>query len=171
VPGETCAEPGRERVRLLGQPHQRAGEADRLQDLRHAALVEEVDRHAALAELPADVGLEVREAEHQVRPQLEDPLEVRVEERAHPRLPACLGWTHDEAGDSHHPVPRADQVERLDRLLGQAHHPAGPGRRCGQEGVERHAPEAALESAGRRAVPGLPCSLARPASRLPMLTP
>src|SRR5262249_15082443 len=61
VPGQARSEPRRERVRRLGQPDQRAGEADCLEDLRNAPLVEEEDRHSALAELAPDVCLEIRE--------------------------------------------------------------------------------------------------------------
>src|SRR5262249_27105446 len=115
--------------------------------------------------------LQIRETEHQVRTKVEDPLEVRVEERAHPRLAASLGRAHHEARDAHNPLSRPEQVERFHRLLGQTHHPPRPGWCLGQELFERHGTEAARESPRGRAPRPTGCRVGAGPGRIPRLRP
>jgi hypothetical protein len=112
--------------RRAAPPHPAANEApehpDHLEDLRDAALVERHDRDAALHE-PAEIGLQIGKGEHQVRPQRFDLVEPRVDECRDFRLLARLGRAHRVAGDADDPIALAEQVQRLRRLLGEAHNP------------------------------------------------
>src|SRR5262245_40831868 len=85
-------------------------------------MIEDVHFDAGPHERGADVGLQVREAEHQVRPQLDDAVELRARECRDLRLLlACPRRTHGEAGDADDAPVLTEQVQGLGRLLGEAH--------------------------------------------------
>src|SRR5471030_55347 len=103
---------------------QPAEHRDHLQDLVDAALIEHDHVQAAADELGDEIRLQIREREHEVRFQRFDLVELRVDERRHFRLEPRLRRTHRVAGDADDTIALAEQVERLGRLLGQAHDPA-----------------------------------------------
>ena len=74
-----------------GAADQSAEDADHLQDLGDAALVEHHHRVAALDQLGGDVGLQVGEAEDQVGLERLDLVVTRVDERRHARLRRASG--------------------------------------------------------------------------------
>src|SRR5487761_27059 len=88
--------------------------ADHAEDLRDAALVEEVHVQSCARELRGDVRLQVGEAEYEIGSQLEDAVDLRAGERrdawlllARPRRP------HREARDPDDTVLFTEQVQRL----------------------------------------------------------
>jgi len=86
--------------------HHRPDHRDGLQDGGDAALVEHVHRHAGADQLAGDVGLQVRETQHQVGFERQDLVDLGGEK----------GVTRD-ADDA---VLLAQQVEDLGGLFGQA---------------------------------------------------
>src|SRR5262249_12638661 len=93
--------------------------------LGYRALVEEVHRHSEATQLLTDLRLQIRKAEHQVRPQSEDPLEVGVQERADPRLLTCFGRTNGEARDADNDLVCTHESQRFCRLCGNNAHAPG----------------------------------------------
>ena len=112
--------PRRERVPGVGPPDQRADDPDHLEDLGDAALVEGVDGIAAADQLARDVGLQIGERQHEIRLQRVDLVEAGVDEGRDLRLLPRLGRARGVARHADDPVPLAEQVERLGRLLRQA---------------------------------------------------
>ena len=114
-----------ERLGLARCTDQAADDAHRLEDLGERALIEQVHRHAALAQLGAQRGLEIGEAQDEVGLQVEDLVEVGVEETRHTRLLARLLGPHGVAAHANDEVAHPEAVECLGRLLGEADDPAG----------------------------------------------
>src|SRR5262249_26569450 len=73
---------GRPRLALGGPPDDCTQDADDLKNLRHRALVEEVDRNASKRQLARDLRLQIGKAEHQVRFELENAIEFGIEKGA-----------------------------------------------------------------------------------------
>ena len=84
-----------------------------------------MDRDAGLGEFTHDVGLQVGEGQHQVGLQGEYLVEARRGEGADPRLQPHFGRPHGIARDADDAVLLAQQIERLDRFLGEADQAAG----------------------------------------------
>ena len=108
-----------ERLGALAGADQAADDADHLQDLGDAPLIERHDRIAAANQLGGDVRLQIGEGEDQIRLQRLDLVEPRVDERRHLRLRARLRRPHRVAGDADDAIAFAEQVQRLGRLFGQ----------------------------------------------------
>ena len=111
----------RQEVGALGQADHGAEHADHLEDFADAALVEGVNRNAALNEGCSDIGLEIGESEDEIGLEGENFRNVGGCESRDARLLAPrLGRAHDIAGNPHDPSLFAEKVQRLDRLFGQA---------------------------------------------------
>ncbi len=89
---------------------ERTDHANRLQDLCDASLVERHHRIAASNQLRRDVGLQIREPQHQVGPQRFDLLESRIDERRHLRFRPRLRRPHRIAGDANDTISFAEQI-------------------------------------------------------------
>ena len=135
---EAALELGSQRRRPVRPSYERADDADHLQDLGNAALVEHHHGVAALDQFGGDVALEVRETENEVGFERLDLLVARVRERRDARLLACFRRAHRVARDPGDAVAFTEQVQRLGGLLGQADDP--PRIR-----IRRHAPAATPE--------------------------
>jgi hypothetical protein len=107
-----------EPLRFLLTADQAAEHRDHLQDLADAALVEDDDVHAAANELGAQVRLQVREREDEIRLELLDLVELRVDECGHFRLEPRLGRPDSVAGNADNAIALAEEVERFSRLFG-----------------------------------------------------
>src|SRR6185312_12474256 len=145
-PRPGVVEPGgelvRETVGALAGADEGAERTDHGENLGDAALVEGVDRDARADQRRDDVGLKIREAQHQVRAEIEDLGNIRRGEGRDARLVAArLGRAHAIAGDADDAPLLAEEVERLDGLLGQADdalgrkHRAGPSLATGHPGA------------------------------------
>jgi hypothetical protein len=109
----------RRRLRLAADHP--AEHAHRPQDLGDAAVVEDVHLAAGTHQLGGDVRLQVRETEHQIRLQRQDPVDLRAGEGRHARLLAPRPRrAHGEAGNADDPPVLPQQVQGLGRLLGEA---------------------------------------------------
>ena len=75
---------------------------------------------AAPHELRAEIRLQIREREHEIRLQRFDLVELRVDERRHLRLLARFRRAHGVARDADDAIALAEQVERFGRLFRQA---------------------------------------------------
>ena len=150
IASTSCREPIGERRGLRFAADHAAEHADHAQDLRDAAVIEEVHLDARARELGRDVGLQVREAEHEVRLEREDAVDLRAGECRHLRLLAPRPRRpHGEAGDADDARVLAEQVQRLRRLLGQADDAFGivavhRGTLSGGPGLRAHRPCATL---------------------------
>ena len=120
-PGQTVFEAGDERGGLRFAADHAAERAQHAQDVGDAALVEHVDLHAATNQRRRDVGLQVREPEHQVGLQRDDTVDLRAGECRYPRLlaPGTRRTDRETRNADDAPV-LAEQVQRLGGLLGQA---------------------------------------------------
>jgi hypothetical protein len=79
---------------------------------------------AGAHQLGGDVRLQVGEAQHQVRRELDDACGACAGEGGHPRLLAPgARRTDGESGDTDDAPLLAEEIERLGRLLGEAHDP------------------------------------------------
>jgi hypothetical protein len=75
---------------------------------------------AVADQLGGDVGLQVGKCEHQIRLQIQNLVDLRRGECDHLGfLPPCLGRADGIAADADDAVLLAEQVERLDGLLGE----------------------------------------------------
>ena len=110
----------RQRLALFRHADNAGEDADHLQDLGDAALVEGEHRIAALDEVVGDVGLQIREREDQVRLQRLDLFVARVQERRHLRLLARLRRPDRVAGDADHAIAFTEEVQRFGGFLGEA---------------------------------------------------
>ena len=110
----------RQRLGLVAGADQGADGADHGEDPRNVALIEEMDGDAGLGQLAHDVGLQVGEGQHQVGLERQDLVEPRRGEGADPGFRPHLGRPHGVARDADDAVLLAQQIERLDRLLGEA---------------------------------------------------
>jgi len=105
----------------LARAHHCPEQADHIEDPGDGTLVEGVHLDPAANEIGDDVRLEVGERQNQIRLQREDLVDVRRRKSAHARLLATSLWrAHDVTGDADDAVLLAEQVERLDRLFGEA---------------------------------------------------
>src|SRR5215469_16725384 len=105
----------------LARAHHCPEHADHIEDPGDSALVEGVHLDPAANEIGDDVRLEVGERQNQIRLQREDLADVRGRESAYPRLlVASQRRAHHVARDADDAVLLAEQVERLDRLFGEA---------------------------------------------------
>ena len=119
-------ETARELLGAVGRADHRAERADHREDARDIALVEDMDGDAGADEVGDDVGLQVGEGEHEIGIEREDLRDVRRDECRHPRLLAPHPRrAHGIAGDADDAVLLAEQIQRLDRLFGQADDAAG----------------------------------------------
>ena len=110
----------RQRLGLVACADQRADRADHGKDAGKFALVEQMHGDASFGEVAHDVGLQVGESQHEIGLEGQDLVEACRGEGAHPRLGAHLGRSHGVARDADDAILLAQQVESLDRLLGQA---------------------------------------------------
>src|SRR5688572_29711405 len=108
-------------IRLVGAADQRAKDANHLQYLGHAALIEDHHRVAALDQLGRDVGLQIGEAEDQVGLERFDLFVFGVDERRDARLASRFRRPHRVTGYADDAVALAEEIQRFRRLLGQAH--------------------------------------------------
>jgi hypothetical protein len=83
-----------QRFALTLSSHERGNDADHVQDLRDAALVEIQYGDAAQNELPRNLRLHVRERQHQVRLQIQNGFEIGALECGDARLAAGFRRTH-----------------------------------------------------------------------------
>ena len=112
---------GHQRLALLGTAHQPRDRPHGAQDLRHRAVVEDVHLDTGTDQFGGDVGLDVGEAEDQVRFQREDPVDLRrCERRDLGLLLARTRGAHGKTGDADDARVLAQAVEDLGRFLGQA---------------------------------------------------
>ncbi len=152
--------------------------ADHAQDLRDAAVIEEVNLDSGTREIGGDVRLQVREAEHEVGAQRDDAVDLRAGERRDFRLLASRARrANGESRDPDDARILAEEVERLGRLLRQADDAFGwlpctpalyQGADCGRRGrVPRCRDDPVRQAAGtRRAVAVRPPRPARQAGEL-----
>ncbi len=112
------------RLRLLSSADQGAERADHGENAGHVALVEGVHGNAGADQLRDDVGLQVGEGEHQVRLERQDLGNVGRGEGGDARLLAAHArGPHAIARDAGDAMLLAEEVERLDRLFGEADDP------------------------------------------------
>src|SRR5437763_1879605 len=109
----------RKRVARVRAADQRADDADHLQNLGDAALVECVDGISAADQLACDVRLKIGERENEIRPERVDLVEPRVEERRHFRLLPCFRRTHGVPGDAHDTIAFTEQIQNFGCLFGK----------------------------------------------------
>src|SRR4029450_2272013 len=112
--------PRAQRIARVVPSDEGADNADHLQNLGDAPLVEGVDGVAAPNQLAGDVGLEVGEREHEIRLQRLDLVESGIDEGRDLRLLPGFGRAAGIARDADHTIPFAEQIQRLGRLLRQA---------------------------------------------------
>jgi hypothetical protein len=112
---------------LIGEPlgirltaDEPAEHPDHLQNLADRALVERHDRDAAPNELRDEVGLQIGEGQHEIRPERLDLVEFRADERGYLRLLPRLRRPHGIARDTDDAIALPEEVQRLRRLLGEA---------------------------------------------------
>ena len=123
---ETALELVGERLALVRAADDAAEDADHLQDLGDAALVEGEHRIAALDQLAGDVGLQIRERQDQIglqRLDLVDSARAGTTDTA--RLLPRFGRPDRVAGDADDAIAFTEEVERLGGLFGQADDAAG----------------------------------------------
>src|SRR5262249_26218970 len=93
---------------------------DHPQDVFDAAVVEHVHFDSATDELGGDVGLKIREAEHEIRAQLENAIDFGTRECRDLRLfLASPRWAYGEPGNTDDAPVLTEQVKRFRRLLGE----------------------------------------------------
>src|SRR5690606_19612507 len=110
-----------QRVGALHGADEITDSGDHVEDAVDGAVVEHVDVDTARDQFAGDVGLQVREAEHEVGLEFEDAIDLRRGERRHLRLLAPgARRTHRESRDADDAPFLAEQVQRLHRLLGHA---------------------------------------------------
>ena len=100
--------------------HETAEHPNHLQNLADGALIERDDGEAAAYELRREIGLQIGEREHQVRPQRFDLVEPGVDERGDLGLRSRLRRTDRVARHADDAMALAEQVQRFGRLFGQA---------------------------------------------------
>jgi hypothetical protein len=94
---------------------QAAEHRDHLKDLGHRALVEDDDVEAAAHELGDQVGLQIRERQHEIGLERLDLVELRVDEGRDLRR-AALPAAHRIARDADDAIALPEQIERLGRF-------------------------------------------------------
>ncbi len=105
---------------------QRAEGADHRQNAGNVALVEDVDGDAGAHQVGDDVGLQVRERQHQVGLEREDLWDIGGDERGYPRfLAAHPRRPHRITGDADDAILLAEQIQRLDGFFGETDNSAG----------------------------------------------
>src|SRR5258705_21986 len=97
----------------VGQPQRAAHDQDGPEDVVHRALIGAQHGETGAQKLGGDVGLEIRERQHQLGLELDDAVDPKRRESAHPRLVARLGRARRGAGHAHHPVARAQGIADL----------------------------------------------------------
>ncbi len=119
--GEALLKPRSQLVGAPGGADHGADHADHRQNAGQVALVEDMHVDAGAHEILDDVGLQVGEGEHEIRLECQDFWDIRRDESGHARFFAAhLRRPHRIAGDPDDAVLLAEQIERLDRFLGQA---------------------------------------------------
>jgi hypothetical protein len=110
----------RKLVGTIRRSHQRADSADHPQNAGNIALIEDVDGCAGAHQVGDDVGLEVRERQHQVGLEREDFWDIGGDEGRDPRLLAAHPWRpHRIAGDADDAILLAEQIQGLDGFFGK----------------------------------------------------
>src|SRR5690606_36352993 len=105
--------------------HQRAEPAHVVDDAVDAAVVADPDLDPTPHELGGDVGLDVGEADDEIRFELQDLADLRAGERTDLGLLAPRPRrAHREAADADDAILLAERVQDLGRLLGEADDPA-----------------------------------------------
>ena len=141
----------RQRVCAVGAADDPAEDADHLQDLGNAPLIEDDHRITAANELGGDVGLQIRKTKHQIWLERDDLVEPGVQKCGNSRLAARLGRTNCITGHANDAVAFPEQVQRFRRLLRQTHDsrriPRG-GLHSTASGCGRRARRALLSSSG-----------------------
>ena len=90
------------------------------QDLIDAALVRDEDIEPGADQFVGQFGLHVGEADHEIRLQIDDPVDAAIEERADARLLlARARRTHRVAADADDAVLFTEQIQPLGRFFGQ----------------------------------------------------
>ena len=107
--------------RVPGDAHQRAEPAHVVDDAGDAAVVADPDLDAAADQLGGDIGLDIGKPDHEIRPELEDFVDLRGGEGADFRfLAARARRAHGETGDADDAMRLTERVKRLGGLFGQA---------------------------------------------------
>ena len=107
---------------------QRPHRADHLEDFRQTAVIEDVDGHAGSDQLGGDVRLQVRKAEHEVRLERQDAVDLGAEKGGHTGLFAPRARRADgEARDADDPRLLTEQVEGLGGLFSETDDPPWSG--------------------------------------------
>ena len=83
-------------------------------------MVERDDRQSASNELGHEIGLKIREREHEVGFERDDLVELRVDERRHFGLVAGLRRPHRVPRDADDRMALTEEVQGLGRFLGEA---------------------------------------------------
>src|SRR5476649_2768728 len=84
-----------------------------VKDLFHRSLIEDEYVHSAPDQIVRDLRLEVREADHQIRPEIEDLVYPGRCECRNLGLPASFRWTASIAGNADDAFVLAQQIKRL----------------------------------------------------------
>src|SRR6266852_1311582 len=109
-----------QRARAALQTQESAHRQDGVQDLGHRALIGAEDGHARPNQFRADLGLEVRERQHEIGLESQDPVGAKGGEAADLGLVPSLGGAVGRAGHADHPRPRSERVAGLDVVGAQA---------------------------------------------------
>src|SRR6185503_2152900 len=114
---------------LVGRADDGRKRQDHRENLVHRALVEDHDVEPGLGEIGRNVGLGSREAEHEIRLQLEDSIDLRREKGGNARLFAPRARRpHGVARDADDAPLLAQEVEGLGGFLGEADDALGMAR-------------------------------------------
>ena len=92
--------------------HHRSQHAHEVEDLSHAALVEDVNLDACAHQGRGNVRLQIRKSEHQIRLQRDDPPDFGTGKGGHTGLfTACARRAHGEARDTDDAMLLSEQVQ------------------------------------------------------------
>src|SRR5258708_7792525 len=120
-----CFQLERIALRPLGGANQCAEPAHVTQDPVDRAMIADPHFDPALDQRLRYVGLDVGEADHQIRPKAENAVHLGAGERGDSRLfPTRACRTHREAGNAHDPVFQPKRIKYLGGLFRQADHSA-----------------------------------------------
>ncbi|MNV47105.1 hypothetical protein D3C71_1389610 [compost metagenome] len=108
-------------IGTFGHAHQTTQTTDVIQNAGHAAMVGDPHFHTVAYQLRRDIGLDIGEANRQIRLQLQNLAHLGTGERADLGFVATrLRWAHGEAADADDAILLAQRVQRFSRFFGQA---------------------------------------------------